>query len=444
MARLSILVPVYNVEKYLKQCLESIINQTYTDIEVICINDGSNDSSPEILDSIAAADERIKVIHKANSGYGCSMNLALEKASGEYIGIVESDDYISSDMYERLMSRITSDDGIDIVKSAHYAVENEQAAKVSLFESQMCERVITSKECKKLFAIPCNIWSAVYRKDFLQENHIRFLETPGASYQDTSFYFKAMMMAQKMILTDDAYYYYRIDNAGSSVNSNNKIFFVCDEIHEIDRYMCQKEIKDTYYVGVRNAFMFRAYYWNYNRLHVALKSAFYQEFRKELLRIQETDELKPEYWTDDYWNIITNILKDTEQFFWNSVRDVEIQELNSYTVQKEIYAEYLEDYLGKQDRIIIYGAGTYGQRVYAYLCKLGLKDIIEGFVVSEGTETLRPIQLVTELKEQLLLIVAVAENKQLPMLRKAKKLGFSKILRVDDRLRKRMNDVLGS
>lgn len=444
MAKLSILVPIYNVEKYLEQCLESILNQTYKDIEVICVDDGSNDSSPEILNRIAAADGRLKVIHKANSGYGGSMNLALSKAGGEYIGIVESDDYIAFDMYERLMSRIESCDGIDIVKSAHYAVENGQAMKISLFESQKCERVISSKECKQLFAIPCNIWSAVYRKGFLQENQIRFLETPGASYQDTSFYFKAMMMAQKMILTDDAYYYYRIDNADSSVNSNNKIFFVCDEIQEIDRYMRERKIKDPYYVGVRNAFMFRAYYWNYNRLHVALKSAFYQEFRKELIRMQKTNEFKPEYWTDMYWNKVTHILKDPEQFFWNSVREVGIQEMNSYTVQREVYAEYLEDYLRKQGRILIYGAGKYGQRVYAYLCKLGLQDIVEGFVVSEETETIRSINSVTESKEQILLIVAVAENWQLPMLRKAKKLGFVKILRTDDRLRKRMNDVLGS
>lgn len=444
MARLSILVPIYNVEKYLEQCLESIIHQTYKDMEVICVDDGSNDSSPEILDRIAATDDRVKVIHKNNSGYGCSMNLALAKASGEYIGIVESDDFISPDMYECLMSRIESCDGIDIVKSAHYAVENEQATKISLFESDKCERVITSREYKKLFAIPCNIWSAVFRKDFLRENSIRFLETPGASYQDTSFYFKAMMMAQKIILTDDAYYYYRIDNEGSSIHSNSKLFCVCDEMNEIDEYMDENAVSDPYFMGVRNAFMFRAYYWNYNRLHVALKSAFYQAFRKELLRIKQTDEFKPEYWTDDYWNAVTYILKDPEQFFWNSVCDVEIHELNSYTVQKEVYAEYLEDYLKKQNRILIYGAGTYGQRVYAYLCKLGLRDVIEGFVVSEGTETLRSINSVTELKNKVLLIVAVAESKQLPMLRKAKKLGFSKILRVDDRLRKRMTNALGS
>ena len=88
MPKISIIVPVYNVERYLRDCLNSLINQTLSDIEIICVNDGSTDSSPRILEEYASKDSRIKVINKENSGYGASMNMGLAAAEGEYIGIV--------------------------------------------------------------------------------------------------------------------------------------------------------------------------------------------------------------------------------------------------------------------------------------------------------------------------------------------------------------------
>ena len=102
MPKISIIVPVCNVEKYLSKCLDSIVNQTLKEIEIICIDDGSTDDSGAILDSYSQKDSRIKVIHKKNSGYGNSMNVGMDCAEGEYIGIVESDDCILPEMFEEL------------------------------------------------------------------------------------------------------------------------------------------------------------------------------------------------------------------------------------------------------------------------------------------------------------------------------------------------------
>ena len=121
MAEISILVPVYNAEKYLEYCLESILAQTFTDFEVICMDDGSDDESGRILDTYAQNDKRIKVIHKANSGYGNTMNTAIQLSSGNYIGIVESDDTIELDMYQMLYECITQYD-LDFVKTDHYEI----------------------------------------------------------------------------------------------------------------------------------------------------------------------------------------------------------------------------------------------------------------------------------------------------------------------------------
>ena len=118
MPKVSILIPIYNVEKYLRQCLESVVNQTLEDIEIICINDGSTDSSPEIIREFASRDSRIKVIDKQNTGYGHSMNQGLKAATGEYIGIVESDDFVELNMFESLY--ITAkNNGAEVVKSEY-------------------------------------------------------------------------------------------------------------------------------------------------------------------------------------------------------------------------------------------------------------------------------------------------------------------------------------
>ena len=103
MPKISVIVPVYNVEKYLARCLDSIINQTLADIEIICINDGSTDNSLEILNDYAKKDSRIKIIDQTNAGLSCARNAGMQIAQGEYIGFVDSDDWIDLDFYEKLV-----------------------------------------------------------------------------------------------------------------------------------------------------------------------------------------------------------------------------------------------------------------------------------------------------------------------------------------------------
>lgn len=119
MAKISVVVPVYNVEKYLKECIDSIINQTLEDIEIICVNDGSTDSSLEILNDYAKKDSRIIVINKSNSGYGHTMNMGLNAATGEYVGIIESDDFADKNMFEDLY-KLAKEYDADIVKGDWY------------------------------------------------------------------------------------------------------------------------------------------------------------------------------------------------------------------------------------------------------------------------------------------------------------------------------------
>ena len=115
----SVVIPVYNVKKYIKECLDSVLNQTLNNIQIICVDDGSTDGSEKILDEYEKKDSRITVIHKANGGYGQAMNIGNAHARGEYIAILEPDDYIDIDMYEELYS-IAKEKDLDFVKSNYY------------------------------------------------------------------------------------------------------------------------------------------------------------------------------------------------------------------------------------------------------------------------------------------------------------------------------------
>ncbi|HEX7484265.1 MAG TPA: glycosyltransferase [Candidatus Saccharimonadales bacterium] len=280
--KVSILVPIFNVEKYLRQCLDSVVNQSLKDIEIICINDGSTDSSPEIIKEYAKSDPRFVVINKTNSGYGDSMNKGLEKANGEYIGIVESDDWVDVDMFENLYD-IAVKNNVEVVKSNFYFYSGlgDTNKKFQLVNRVDSDKVINPIETNSVFFPQAAIWTGLYKKSFLDNNAITFLPTPGASYQDTGFNFKVWASATKAYLTNDAYLHYRIDNDNSSVKSKGKIFAVVDEL--TDMYRFAKETKHfDQLIPILFQRKYEIYMWNYGRLTSDAAREFISHVNKEL------------------------------------------------------------------------------------------------------------------------------------------------------------------
>ena len=280
--KVSILVPIFNVEKYLRQCLDSIINQTLKDIEIICINDGSTDTSPEIIEEYAKSDPRFVVINKTNSGYGDSMNRGLEKASGEYIGIVESDDWVDVDMFENLYNIAIKND-VEVVKSNFYFYSGlgDTNKKFQLVNPVDTNKVINPIETNSVFFPQAAIWTGLYKKSFLNKNNVTFLPTPGASYQDTGFNFKVWASASKAYLTNDAYLHYRIDNDNSSVKSKGKIFAVVDELTEMYSFARQTKRFDQL-KPILFQRKYEIYMWNYGRLTSDAAREFIAHVNKEL------------------------------------------------------------------------------------------------------------------------------------------------------------------
>lgn len=273
----SIVVPCCNVEKYLEQCLSSIVKQTLKEIEIICINDGSKDRTLDIINKFAAKDERIIVVDKPNSGYGDSMNIGFSKARGRYIGIVESDDFIEPEMFEKLY-RTAREFDADVVKSNFwfYWSNPEKNVLHEYFKKEECGFVICPHEYDggSLYGRKPSIWSAIYKKEFIEQNNISFLPTPGASFQDTSFTFKVYSSAKKMVCLYDAFLHYRQDNENSSVNNaDKKIEFVFKEYEEIERFINNGQYKKQLYPIYASAF-YDTCIWTYERLSISKRYPF--------------------------------------------------------------------------------------------------------------------------------------------------------------------------
>ena len=223
--KVSILIPIYNVAKYLVQCLDSVVSQTLQDIEIFCINDGSTDASPEIIREYSRRDGRIVVIDKPNEGYGNSMNCGIAEMKGEYVGIVEPDDYVDLHMFEDLYNAAVSyAPKAQVVKSAYWRVMRDGKTKEFIYPSPHKGRIkpesqpfTMEQDGEMLFYHP-SIWSAIYEKDFLDEYDIRFKEVPGTGWVDNPFFMQTLCHASRIAYVDKCYYYYREDNLDSSSN----------------------------------------------------------------------------------------------------------------------------------------------------------------------------------------------------------------------------------
>lgn len=279
--KLSILVPCYNVEKYVAQCLSSIVNQTLQDIEIICINDGSTDKTLEILQSFQTTDSRIKIINKKNSGYGDSMNLGLDMAKGKYIGIVESDDYIEPLMYEKLFNLAEKDD-LEIARCAYFTFRGEE---VSVVQSSDIEKfkVLNPNINTEIFWQAPAIWASIYKRDWLFSHAIRFLPTPGASYQDTSFAFKCYACSTRFEMIDVPLLHYRLDNENSSVNNPGKAYCVCDEWKEIYNFVRSDKPRFGHLYSLMPILQYGTCSWNYHRLAPELRRKFIIAWAKEII-----------------------------------------------------------------------------------------------------------------------------------------------------------------
>ncbi|MBS5450477.1 MAG: glycosyltransferase family 2 protein [Coriobacteriia bacterium] len=215
--RVTVIVPVYNTERYLEACLDSLVNQTFSDIEILCVDDGSTDSSGAMLDARAARDARIRVIHQSNAGVSHARNVALDAACGEYILFVDSDDFIDLDTCEKLLN-IADRDGADIVVFGGVSFPSVGWID-ACFDTH--DAVYRNDSFGALFyengshPLMCN---KMYRRSLLNDNGLRFNETFTLG-EDNAFQFCTFPRARVISYCRDTFYHYRCEREGSAVNA---------------------------------------------------------------------------------------------------------------------------------------------------------------------------------------------------------------------------------
>lgn len=414
--KVSIIIPVQNSEKYLKECIQSALSQTFKDIEVLCIDGGSTDSSSEIIRQIQKEDDRVIYINDSNTSYGHKLNIGIGRARGEYFAILESDDRMCSDMVERLYS-IAQEQDIDIADADHYELfcykdkEYQHVRRKYPNIEYYNHLIYHDGNIHSRFITTFGIWTALYRKKFIVEQNIRFNESEGASYQDTSFMFLTSILSGKQYHLNIPLYQYRVDNAESSVKSNKKIYEIVGECeflkNDLERRGIQeKELWDLYYIRKYNAF-----YWNYCRLSLEASALFLEKYLDELKKDIEKGFVKRELFTN-YLYDRTFLLLDNKSKFVDMISKLD---KDTWAIR---FCALLDKLEGKD--VIIFGAGILGTELIDILQQNEnkIRGICDNSVHLQGIErngfTISPVEkIVAQFFDAVYLITSWKYAKQM-------------------------------
>ncbi len=367
MPEVTVIMPALNVAKYIRPCMDSVCGQTFRDLEILFIDAGSTDGTLEIVEEYAKKDGRIRIIHSEKKSYGYQLNVGIREATGNYVGVVETDDIIVSDMFETLhrearkgkadyvkgkAERFWEDpvygyikEPIDIFQQKYY---DEHDGVIELKPNQITELVYRDYY----------IWDGIYKRCFIEE--IVLNETPGAAYQDIGFMIQAHSCAQKAIYVDKLVYKYRRDNLGASCYSRNAFHFLVQEYNYVEDFIKDKEKN---WKAVCNR---KLYLQTCSRMRAMAQSGeFWEEALPDILQI--ATRLKKAIDNDCFDE---NLLADHDRdYLMYMLEDPKIL----YGALKEIHRQQwrpLQSFLEQIDSpqpIVIFGSGNWGKFLHALL-----------------------------------------------------------------------------
>lgn len=426
MLKISVIIPVYNVEKYLAECLESVINQSYSNMEILCINDGSTDSSSRILQIYEQRDKRIKVISQPNQGLSVARNTGIEYATGDYICFLDSDDMLVQSAIDTIVRELEPTMADALVFNASIIYENEyckkQYNKSEYFKRKNNYVNITSGQEMFVnmmrngdFCIAA--WLLVVKREWLLQKNIKFY--PGIVHEDNLFCIQCYLGTETMKYIEKSIYIYRI-------RENSITTKTVDE-------------RRLYSLLVNYGFVLKE-----------LFSEKYSEDVKEQLSLY-------------IGGLLYNIRLVDDEYFKNFGRKTELLnglemevlckslKLGKYHVEDfdvHLYMEGLKKSVVDSKGVVLYGAGEIGKLVYDYLCKQGYEQRIKAFVVTgkvpednhyKGTNIYTLEQLQEEIqKKEYLVVVAVGEKYQREIGEMCKSRKFAKIIFINEALRQSM------
>lgn len=423
MVNVSVIVPVYNAEKYLRECMDSLLHQTLADMEFICVDDGSVDTSLEILKEYQKNDDRIQVVHKENSGYGDTINCGILAAQGEYIGIVEPDDYIALDMYELLWNAAKKFD-LDMVKGdgaefIDYGSERNFGTIRILKDLEMYNKILCPQENDILFTGVILNCSGIFRRSFIQENKIMHNATPGAAHQDIGFWFQTMLLAKKVMLLDRIVYYYRKDNAASSSNNAKSFFYCHDEYKFIGKFMSRVEADNPTGWEYYTYRMFSSYRSAYNEMPMEQKEKFIYIAQEDFLALNGKGKIRPRMLSNYQKRLLNNVMENPESIL-----------SDSYEI-----ANRIKDRTSFYEKMVVYGIGDTARKYYNNMYSRDRGKIVGFVTMYVGAENrmiygrhLSPIENFLEEKDDIAILVSISPENQEEVLESLNELGFQHVV----------------
>lgn len=440
--KVSIVIPIYNSSRFLDQCLESIVKQSLKDLEIICVNDGSTDNSVAIVNRYAEKDNRIIIIDKKNTGYGHSVNQGMIQARGEYIGIIESDDFAELDMFEKLYEKANKYN-VDVIKSNFYEYRTKPKEVNNYIETLKpygYDTVFKPEDKQELFFTHSAVWSSIYKRDFMLKNDIWFTETPGASYQDTAFAFKVWTCAERVILTREAFVHYRSDNNESSVASSKKIYCVYKEFKEIEEFLRLRPEKQQRLFSTEVQVKFKIYKWNYERIALEYQYAFLEKAVQDLKMDQKKGRIIQDDWNIESWTELQQMLDNKDEYYSRTKKGLNevAWKIWKSTNNRDVYLDGFYNTLQRHRNIIIYGAGIIGKRTKGKLEAQGIGILC--YAVSEAPKNNYEIggvkvQWINDLQEynqSSVIVVATKIDFQIEILKILQTLKFKNIIVIDE------------
>lgn len=355
-------MPCLNMERYIAQSIESVINQTLKEIEILIVDAGSTDRTLDIIEKYKAKDSRIQLIHSNKKSYGYQMNLAINMAKGEYIGIVETDDYIECDAYETLYGEIHQTDadyikakGISFIDQGDFKYKRDLIACPAWQTKKKV--VINPKENSELFVSDNFVWNGIYKKEYLQK--FPFRETKGAAFQDIGVLFQVIANSNKAIYLNKPMYYYRQGDLLASSYNHNSLNFVKDEYENLEN-LAQTLPDNWKYIYYK-----KMAYHCLDRFHfMALENVFWKESEKSIDWLREKID----------YAIKSNILNE------NNVPAVNWEKINIFLKDAHLLLQYIQEKADNHKNVtlqtirkmknyewIVFGSGNFGKKVYNIL-----------------------------------------------------------------------------
>ena len=312
-------MPIYNAEPFLKQALDSVVNQTLKDIEIICVNDGSKDASLSIMRDYAAKDNRIVIIDKPNGGYGNTMNRGIKEARGEYIGILEPDDYLLPTMYEKLY-KAAKQNNLDFARSNYNKLTTDKNGVEHLQLTRVCNKnayygkVLDPQDNLDLFNILMENWTGIYKTSWVRDHDIKFNESPGAGFQDNGFWFQSYCWATRIMVVDEPFYCYRIDNSASSINQSNKAFVMLDEYKWIENWLRSNPELCAKFMGIFQYKKTHNCEFAFSRLGRDFQLPYLERYANEYRTAFEKNEVDETLFWPDELNRLKSIVSDPKAY----------------------------------------------------------------------------------------------------------------------------------